>query len=144
MVESPWPVLGSQVRQKVHHAGVHGQSLPPSRSAVSAAKLQPNAKRFGGIFPAAQQPDGRLGHDQRDVALQPIPQALAQVRRTVLSRREINPYLVVSDLHRKDARLVSKLVEGSTALEVEAGVMPVAGGDAVLLGPPLSRASLRG
>ena len=132
MVEGPWSVLGSQVRQEVHHAGVHGQSLPPPRPPVSAAELQPDAERFGGIFPAAEQPDGRLGHDQRDVALQPISQALAQVSRTVLPRREIDPYLAVSDLHRKDARLVGKLVEGSAALEVEAGVMPVAGEDAVL------------
>ena len=120
------------MRQEVHHAGVYGQSLPPPRPPVSAAELQSNAERFGGIFPAAQQPNGRLGHDQRDVVLQPISQALAQIRRTVLPRREINPYLTVSDLDREYACLVGKQVEGSTALEVKAGVMPVTGEDAIL------------
>jgi hypothetical protein len=62
---------------------------------------------------------------------------LAQVSRAVLSRREINPYLVVSNLHGKDPCLVCKLVEGSTALEVEAGMMPVAGEDAVLQSTPV-------
>src|ERR671911_2598109 len=137
MVECPWSILGESGEAKVHHAGVHCQSLPPSRSPVSAAELQPRAKRFGGIFPAAQQPDDRLGHDQRNVALQPISQALAQVSRTVLPRREIHPYFVVSNLNGEHAGLVSKLVEGSTALEVEAGVMPVAGEDAVLPGTPV-------
>jgi hypothetical protein len=116
---------------------VYGQTLPPPRSPVSGAELQPNAEWLGGIFSAAQQPDGRLGHDQRDVSLQPISQALAQVRRTVLPRREINPYLTVSNLDGEHACLVSKLVEGSAALEVEAGVMPVAGEDAVLQRAPM-------
>ena len=49
----------------------------------------PTRKGSAGSSPA-KQPDGRLGHDQRDVALQPISQALAQVSRTVLPRREIN------------------------------------------------------
>ena len=137
MVESPWSILGSQVRQEVHHTGVHGQPLPPPRLPVSGAELQPNAEWLGGVFSGAEQPDGRFGHDQRDVALQPISQTLAQVRRTVLPRREINPYLTVSNLNGEHACLVGKLVEGSTALEVEAGVMPVAGEDAVLQGAPV-------
>jgi hypothetical protein len=62
---------------------------------------------------------------------------LAQVSRTVLSRREIHPYLTVSNLDREYACLVGKLVEGSTALKVEAGMMPVAGEDAVLQSAPM-------
>jgi hypothetical protein len=62
---------------------------------------------------------------------------LAQVSRTVLSRREIHPYLTLSNLDREYACLVSKLVEGSAALEVETGMMPVAGEDAVLEGAPV-------
>src|SRR5215213_9419941 len=99
-------VLGPQVRQEVHHARVYGQPLTPPCSSVPGTELQPGAERLCGIFPAAQQPDGRLGHDQRDVALQPLPQALAQVGRPVLLRREIDPHLTVPDLHREHARLV--------------------------------------
>ena len=102
-----------------------------------APNSSPARKGSAGSSPRAQQPDGRLGHDQRDVALQPLPQALAQVGRPVLPRREIDPHLAVPDLHGKDARLVGELVEGPAALEIEAGVVPVAGQDAVLQGAPV-------
>src|SRR5215217_2148245 len=49
----------------------------------------------------------------------------------------MDPHLAVPDLHRKDARLVGELVEGPAALEIEAGVVPVAGQDALLQGAPM-------
>src|SRR5215211_9192836 len=137
MVEGTRAVLASQVRQEVHHASMDSQPLSPSTSPVPGAELQSGTKRFGGILCAAKQPDGRLGHNQRDVALQPIPQALAQVSRSVLPRRNIYPYLAVFDLDGEDACLVGELVEGATALEIEAGVVPVAGQDPVLQGAPV-------
>jgi hypothetical protein len=116
---------------------VHGEPLAPPRSPVARAEVEPGAKWLGGIFPAIQQPDRRLGQNQRDVALQPIPQAPTLVGELVLSRREIHPYLTVPDLNREDARLVGELVEGPAALQVEAGVVPVAGQDTVPDAPPV-------
>jgi len=69
VVEGARAVLGSQVRQEVDHAGVHGQALAPPRPPIACAEVQPGAERFVGIFPVAQQPDRRFGQNQRDVAL---------------------------------------------------------------------------
>ena len=57
----------------------------------------------------------------------------------VLSRREVHPHLAVPDLHWEDARLIGELVEGPAALKIEAGVVPVAGQDAVAYAPPVQR-----
>jgi hypothetical protein len=62
---------------------------------------------------------------------------LALVGQLVLSRREVHPHLAVPDLHREDTRLISELVEGPAALQIEAGVVPVAGQDAVAYAPPV-------
>jgi hypothetical protein len=59
------------------------------------------------------------------------------VGQRVFSWSEVYPHLTVSDLHREDARLVGELVEGPAALQVEAGVVPVAGQDAVAYAPPV-------
>jgi hypothetical protein len=56
---------------------------------------------------------------------------LPLVGEVVLSRSEVHPHIAVSDLHREDARLIGELVEGPAALEIEAGVVPVAGQDTV-------------
>jgi hypothetical protein len=50
---------------------------------------------------------------------------------------EVYPYLTVSDLYREDACLVGELVECTAALQVESGVVPVAGQDAVPDRPPV-------
>src|SRR5215218_7424225 len=62
----------------------------------------------------------------------------------VLSRREVHPHLAVSNLHREDARLVGELVEGPAALQIEAGVVPVTGQDAVSYRPAVQRESHMG
>src|SRR5215213_7376891 len=99
MAESPWSILGRQVKQEVHHAGVHGQSLPPPRSPVSAAELKPDAESLGGIFPAGQQLVFLLCSFYRVVALLPFSQSLVHISCTVLPRRDFNPFLFVSNLH---------------------------------------------
>jgi hypothetical protein len=139
VVEGARAVLRREVRQEVNHAGVHGQPLTPSRSPVANTEVEPGAERLGGVFTFAKQADGRLGQNQRDVSLQPILEALTPVGQRVFPWSEIHPHLAVTDLHREYACLVGELVECTTALQVEAGVVPVAGQDAVLYGPSVQR-----
>ena len=54
-------------------------------------------------------------------------------------RCEVHPHLAVPDLYREDARFIGELVEGPAALQVEAGVVPVTGQDAVAHAPPVQR-----
>src|SRR3712207_8287908 len=94
----------------------------PPRSTLFPYTTLFRSERLGWIFAAAQQAYRRFGQNQRDVALQPVEQALALVGQLVLPRREVHPHLAVPDLHREDARLVGELVEGPSALQIEAGV----------------------
>jgi hypothetical protein len=64
---------------------------------------------------------------------------LALVSELVPPGGEIHPHFAVADLHGEDARLIGELVEGPAGFKVEAGVVPVAGQDAILYGPPVQR-----
>jgi hypothetical protein len=55
----------------------------------------------------------------------------------VLARREVHPDLAVADLHREGGHVVGPGVEGAAAGQVEAGVVPGAGQDAVMHGAAL-------
>jgi hypothetical protein len=137
VVEGARAVLSSEVRQEVHHAGVHSQPLTPSRSPVADTEVEPGAERLGGIFTIAKQADSRLGQNQREVSLQPILKTPSPVCYRVFPWSEVYPYRTVSDLYREDACLVGELVECTAALQVESGVVPVAGQDAVPNRPPV-------
>ena len=74
----------------------------------------PVRKGSAGFSPVPSNPMADLASTNE--MLRSNPQALAQVGRSVLRRREINPYVVVPNLYGENACLVGKLVKGSTAL----------------------------
>src|SRR3712207_7099211 len=62
----------------------------PPRSTLFPYTTLFRSERLGWIFAAAQQAYRRFGQNQRDVALQPVEQALALVGQLVLPRREVH------------------------------------------------------
>ena len=55
------------------------------------------------------------------------------------ARREVDPYLAISNLDRERRRVVGEEVEGAAAGEIEARVVPVAGEDPVTHRPAIER-----
>ena len=131
MIEGAGAIFGVQIGNEVHHTGVDGQSLPPTRAPVGRAEVDADAEGFGWVFAVLQQADDRLGDHQRDVAFQAVAQSAAQVFLGIGTRGEVYPYTAIAYFHRESADIIGKLVECATTGEVEAGVMPVTGEDAV-------------
>ena len=100
--------------------------------------LRPDAQRLPVVGPRGLQAQHRLGDDQTDVVLQSVLQPSPPVLAFVAGLRlRVNPYLAVLDAHREAAHVVGEGVEGAAAGQVEAGVMPVAGQDAVADAAPV-------
>ena len=87
------------------------------------------------IRPGAYERDDGLGDHQSDVLVhtlfEPAQSALDRVARGC---GNIDVYAAILDFDRVDRRVVGKQIEGATALEIESGVMPVTGQNAVLDG----------
>jgi len=133
VIQGARAVVMVQAGQDVHQAGEDGQALAPARLAVGRAKLQADAERVNRVAALAlQQGDHGLGDDQRQVALQPVAQAVAGVLAGVGRRGDVHPDRAVARLGRVDARVIRPEVERPAAGQVKAGVMPVAGQDAIL------------
>ena len=137
MVGGARPVPGVELGQQVHHAGVDGQALPPAGLPVARPEVEARAERPGRGLTAFEEPDDRLGQDQGDVALEAVPQPPLPVGRRVFPRRRVHPHLAVANLRGEGADVVGPEVEGAAGGQVEAGVVPVTGQDAVLDGAPV-------
>ena len=137
MVGGARPVPGVELGQQVHHAGVDRQARPPARLPVARPEVEARAERPGRGLTAFEEPDDRLGQDQGDVALEAVPQPPLSVGRRVFPRRRVHPHLAVASLRGEGADVVGPEVEGAAGGQVEAGVVPVTGQDAVLEGAPV-------
>src|SRR5439155_26838028 len=75
-----------------------------------------------------------FGEDQTDIVLQPLPQPVAPMVVAIsVARPPANPYrAVVPQLYHRGRDIIGPEIEGPAARQVEAGMMPVAGQDAVL------------
>jgi hypothetical protein len=90
----------------------------------------------------ADQSQHRFGDDQPDVVLHPLLQAVPPVGVTVgVARARGHPHLAVAHLDFGRGNVICPRIEGSAGGEVEAGVMPVAGENAVGEGTPMQRES---
>ena len=75
----------------------------------------------------------RFGDDEADVVRKAVIEPLPPVHRWVgMTEGGPDPDLAVAHLDRADRRVVRPQIEGAAAVEVEAGVVPVAGQDPVL------------
>ena len=118
---------------------VHRQALAEAARPVAGAELEADPERLDGVGAAVDEADHGLRDHERDVALEAVVQPGAAVRERIAERRQVDPDLAVAQLDREDAQVVGPLVERAAGGDVEAGVVPVAGEDAVLERPAVER-----
>ena len=131
LVERPRPVFGVEQGRHVHEAGEHRQPLAPAAVTIARAKAQPNAEGLGDIAPVFHQLEDGLAQQQRNILFQPHFQPLAVVGVGIGRRCEVDPDFAGAHLDGIGGHIVGPEVEAAAAAEVEAGMMPVAGKDAV-------------
>jgi len=84
------------------------------------------------VLATVEQLDNSLGENQRDVLFHPFTHAYALVRLGIIPKGDVDPDLVVTDFNREHADIVRPRVESPSSGQVEAGMMPMAGQNAVL------------
>ena len=101
--------------------------VPQPGVAVAHAELDAGpydrARRDAGV----EQPEHRLGDDERDVLLEPLAQPAMEMLDDIRVRPGRHPDVAGADLDVEAARVVRPQVERATGDEVEARVVPVAG-----------------
>jgi hypothetical protein len=132
VIESTGAVFRIEMREQVRHAGEDREALAPAVPTATGAELESHAKRTGRVLTPVEQQDDGLCKNEREVLFQSFTHAHALVRLEVIPTGHVHPDLVASNLDREDADIVGPWVEGSATGQVEAGVVPVAGQDAVL------------
>ena len=122
----------AQVRRQVGHAGQAYQPLAPACQ-PARGELGDRGDHAGRVRVFVQQPEQGLRLDQAHADVQPPLQAPAVERRVgVLARAARDQHLPVGDAHLVGRHVVGEQVERAAGSDVEAGVVPVAGQDAVV------------
>jgi hypothetical protein len=134
-IEGTGPIVSVQVGHQVHDCA---DSLTGTPALLTIARpiVQPKGKGRSGRFlvTLVHQGEHALGDHQADIALQSILQSLALPFSAVAGRGDIYPDVALLNLHRKATHIVSPEVERTATRQVEAGMMPVAGQDAIVDG----------
>jgi hypothetical protein len=81
-----------------------------------------------------------LGDDEAEVVGEAIDKPLTPVRRGIsITERGLHPDFAIAQFDREDWYVVRPQIEGAAAFEIEAGVVPMTGQDAVLDAAALER-----
>ena len=139
MVERRRPLRRIQPGQQVHQTGERGQPAEPAAAATGDTEVEPGPEHLDAARVGLQERDRRLRQDERDVPLQTVAKTLALVGGGIGERPGVDQHVVAVDGHWEAAQLVGELVERPAGCQVEAGVVPVAGEDAVAHRPPVQR-----
>ena len=125
-------VLLVQHRNEIGERDQGGQPGAPL-IAMAGAVEQGVAQEVGARHPRRGRAQHCLADHQVDVVGEAVAQAPPPMRR-FRARRGLrrHPHLAVDDAHGADRHVVGPQIEGRTAAQIEAGVMPVTGEDAVL------------
>ena len=131
MEEGEGPVLLGEVRKHVRHRGEDRHARRPA--GVPVADAEKGGLPDGVLRCAdAVQPYDGLGEDEADIVLQALVQLAGPVDAAVLfDGNGVDPDIAVPDLGVEGRNVVGEGVEGAAAGEIELGVVPVAGEDAV-------------
>jgi hypothetical protein len=74
-----------------------------------------------------------LGDDEAKVVCEAVSKPLTAVRGGIgMTERGLHPDVAIAHLHRADRHVVRPQIESAAAFEIETGVMPMTGQDAVL------------
>src|SRR5204863_7586368 len=111
----------------------------PAAASPRDAEVEAGAKDVAPAHVRLDECDRRLRDHKRDVALEPVVQALALMRHRVLPRAQVDENRVAVDVDGKAAELVGELIERAARSQVEARVMPVAREDPVADAPAVER-----
>ena len=139
MEERPRSILGGEHVLHVGHSGENREPVGPAGGAVAHPEAsRPLQDRAGGAEFA--EADHRLGHDETDVLLEPLFQLTVPVLQAILlDRLRVDEDLAVAQLRAEGGYVVREGIEGAAAGEVEFGVVPVTGEDAVAHGAATER-----
>src|SRR5262249_20164799 len=81
-----------------------------------------------------------LGDDEPEVVGEAVRKALTPVRGGIgNTERCRHPDFTIAQFDREDRYVIRPQIEGAAAFEIEAGVVPMAGQDAILDAAPLER-----
>ena len=125
-------LLRRQVGEQVHHAGQDREAGAPAVALVAGAELEPDAERLARVGAALDERDGGLGDHKREVLLEAGAQAAAVVGQFVAVVTQVDPDLAVDHFGWEGGDVVRPEVKRAARRQVEAGVVPVAGEDAVV------------
>jgi hypothetical protein len=113
---------------------MNGQTHAPAPTAVFGAKVQPGPERSDRITPIFNQDHHGFAHDERQIPLQAHLEPLLLVLAGIPLAGQVDPDFISANFDGKTADIIGPLVKRSPALQVEAGVVPVAGQDSVFYG----------
>ena len=135
LVERARSISSVEVRQHVRHRSQNRQPAGPSGGAILDAKAGRLCQDQ--VFASClAQTDHRLGDHQPQVLLKPLRQlARAVGDRFLLLWLGVEPDFAVANLRAECGHVVGKQVKGASAGEVELGMVPVTGQDAIGDGP---------
>jgi hypothetical protein len=127
----------------------HGQEIGEGREdrkahAPPVAVLRPEHRHLANNFRSRnvgrKLTMHRLSDDKAEVVGQAVRKPLTPVRRGIgLTRSGLHPDFAIAHLDRKLRYVVRPKIEGAAAFQIEAGVVPMTGQDAVLDAAALKR-----
>ena len=126
------PVGGVEVREEVCHRHQHGEARAPPRRPVGDPEVEPDPDDGRCRVPRLQEGEDGLRRHEREAALQSLGQAAPVVVDPPVSRLDNEEHVATVDLDRERPGVVGEGVERPPGGQVEAGVVPVAGDEALL------------
>ena len=104
-------VVPIEVGEEVGHRDERGEPGAPAGIAVARAELDAGPHDLARLDARVEQPEHRLGDDERDVLLEPLAQPALEVRDHVGVRAGADEHVVAADLDVEAARVVGPEVE---------------------------------
>ena len=91
-------IVPIEIGEEVGHRNERGESAAPTGIAVARAELDAGPYDLARFDPRVEQPEHRLGDDERDVLFEPLPQSALEVRDHVGVRAGADDHVVAADL----------------------------------------------
>ena len=131
------PVVALEVGKQIRHQ--HGQARAPTGAAIRRAEVDTRSHDVGRTHARIEQPEHRLGDDERDALLESVAQARLQVADRIGIDARLDEHVAVAHLGPEPTGVVGPHVERASRHEVEAGVVPVTRHEAGLDGALVQR-----
>ena len=127
-----------QVWQQVGHRGQDSHAAGPI-VAVAGAEQGRLPDNVALLHTSIEQGQSRLAHDESEVMLHPFLESVLPMRQVIARLARQHPDFLASDVDRIPGNVISPEMERAAAGQVEPGVVPIAGEDAVFHTPAMQR-----